>query len=97
MLVKDRITPMLQPWARQKRRAMTGMRQFADGVVHNDGLSGLSSCGFAREGALNGGSISSLQYYCRSVYRGCATELADFLDRAARARRGLHRALRRHR
>jgi len=35
--------------ARQKRRAMTGMRQFADGVVHNDGLSGLSSCGFARE------------------------------------------------
>lgn len=62
---------MLQRWARQKQRAMTGTRKFADGGIHDDGFSSMSASAFGREGGSTGGSSSSTQHYAE-VYTGDA-------------------------
>jgi hypothetical protein len=60
---------MLRQWAAQKRRAMTGIRRFADGGVHEDGWPEISISALAREGGSTGGSGAKGQQF-DEVYSG---------------------------
>jgi hypothetical protein len=47
---------MLRVWAAQKKRAMSGVRRFADGTVHEEGWNATSSVAVALQGRGTGGS-----------------------------------------
>lgn len=69
MSVKHWVEPMLRAFGAQKRRAMTGLRTFADGATHEDGWPPISVGAFAREGGITGGGGTSGGHYAE-VYTG---------------------------
>src|SRR2546423_279673 len=79
MRVSDWLRPMLRTWGQQRRRILTGRRQFREGAAHIDGHPSRS----ALAGLFEGGSSGKVEQHFAEVYTGDGLEVWRAMQGAA--------------